>query len=77
MIIRLILLFIIVAILMWLLRRLFSGTPEPEEIEHKDEPKPEDMRQCKFCGIHVPESSAISLNNNPYCCQDHADRDQQ
>ena len=77
MIIRLILLFIIVAILMWLLRRLFAGSPDPREIEHQNDSASEDMRQCKFCGIHVPESSVISYNDNPYCCQDHADRDQQ
>jgi len=76
MIIRLILLFIIVAILMWLLKRLFAGVPDPQEIEHLDDSNSEDMRQCKFCGIHVPESSVISSNDNPYCCQDHADRDQ-
>ena len=77
MLIRLILLFIIVAILMWLLKRLFVATPNPEEIEHGDSPPSEDMRQCKFCGIHVPESSVISRDDIPYCCQDHADRDQQ
>lgn len=77
MIIRLILLFIIVAILMWLLKRLFGGSPDPQEIEHLDPDSSEDMRQCKFCGIHVPVSSVITQNENPYCSQDHADRDQQ
>ncbi len=77
MIIRLILLFVIVAILMWLLKRLFAGTPVPREIEHQDTSDSENMRQCKFCGTHVPESSFILSNDNPYCCQDHADRDQQ
>ena len=77
MIIRLILLFIIVAILMWLLKRLFAGVSDPQEIEHLDDSNSEDMQQCKFCGIHVPESMAILSDDNPYCCQDHADRDQQ
>jgi len=77
MIVRLILLFVIVAILMWLLKRLFGGTPVPREIEHQDESDTENMRQCKFCGVHVPESSVILSNDNPYCCQEHADRDQQ
>ena len=77
MIVRLILLFIVVDILMWLLKRLFVREPDPQEIEHKDDLNTEEMRQCKFCGIHVPESSIILCNDNPYCCQDHADRDQQ
>jgi len=75
MVIRLILLFAIVAILLWLLKRLFAEDPEPQEIEHQT--KGENMRQCKFCGIHVPESSIVLANDNPYCSQDHADRDQQ
>jgi hypothetical protein len=35
------------------------------------------MRQCKFCGVHAPETSIVLVNGNPYCSQDHADRDQQ
>ena len=70
---RLIILLLIVALLMWLLKRLFSGKTEPEQLQSK---KAEDMRQCKYCGVHVPESSAIMLKNEPYCCQEHADLDQ-
>lgn len=70
---RLIILMAVVAVLLWLLKRLFSGDPEPEQLESG---KPENMRQCKYCGVHVPESSMISVNNEPYCCQEHADLDQ-
>ena len=71
---RLLLLLVIVALLMWLLKRLFSGNPEPEKLETKAS---ENMLQCKYCGVHVPESSTISVNQLPYCCQEHADLDQQ
>lgn len=71
--IRLIILLAVVAVLLWLLKRLFSPDPEPEQVEPS---KPENMRQCKYCGVHVPESSAISVNNEPYCCKEHADLDQ-
>ncbi len=77
MIIRLILLFAVVAILLWLFKRLFADDPDPKEIEHQAKSKSENIRQCKFCGVHVPESSIILANDNPYCSQDHADRDQQ
>ena len=70
---RLLILLVIVAILMWLLKRLFSGDPEPEQIESA---QPENMRQCKYCGIHVPESSILLEKDEPYCCQEHADLDQ-
>ncbi len=69
---RLLILLIIVAILMWLLKRLFSGDPEPKQIESA---QAENMRQCKYCGIHVPESSILLLKDEPYCCQEHADLD--
>jgi uncharacterized protein len=70
---RLLILLVIVAILMWLLKRLFSGDPEPEQIESA---KSENMRQCKYCGIHVPESTILLVRDQPYCCQEHADLDQ-
>jgi len=71
---RLVILLIIVAILLWLLKRLFSAAPEPEQLESA---KPENMRQCKYCGVHVPESSILLVSEKPYCCQEHADLDQQ
>lgn len=73
-IMRLIILLVIVAILLWLLKRLFSTDPEAEQVESA---KPENMRQCKYCGVHVPESSIVSVKDESYCCQDHADLDQQ
>jgi len=71
---RLVILLIIVAILLWLLKRLFSAPPEPEKLESS---KSENMRQCKYCGVHVPESSILLVREKPYCCQEHADLDQQ
>ncbi|MDH3635299.1 MAG: PP0621 family protein [Gammaproteobacteria bacterium] len=71
---RLVILLIIVAILLWLLKRLFSAPPEPDQLEAG---KPENIRQCKYCGVHVPESSILLVREKPYCCQEHADLDQQ
>ena len=71
---RLVILLVIVAILLWLLKRVFSPEPEPEQL---DSAKPENMRQCKYCGVHVPESTILLVKDEPYCCQEHADLDQQ
>ena len=71
--IRLIILLVIVALLMWLLKRLFSSDDEAQKLESS---QTENMRQCKYCGVHVPESSVVTVNNEPYCCQEHADLDQ-
>jgi formylmethanofuran dehydrogenase subunit E len=73
-ILRLIILLVIVAILLWLLKRIFSADPDVEQLESAE---PENMHQCKYCGVHVPESSIVSINDEPYCCQQHADLDQQ
>jgi uncharacterized protein len=69
---RLIILLAIVALLMWLLKRLFSEPPKPQRLKSSAE----NMRQCKYCGVHVPESSILSINDQYYCCQEHADLDQ-
>ncbi|MCP4488820.1 MAG: hypothetical protein GY820_16145 [Gammaproteobacteria bacterium] len=76
MLVRLILLIIVVMVVLWLLKRLFSADPDPDKIESVRNKKTEDMRQCKFCGIHVPESLIVIASDQPYCSQDHADRDQ-
>jgi len=70
---RLIILLAIVLLLMWLLKRLFSGNTEPDTPESS---RTENMRQCKYCGVHVPESSSVTFNHETYCCQEHADLDQ-
>ena len=69
---RLIILLAIVALLMWLLKRLFSAPPQSQQ----PQVTAENMRQCKYCGVHVPESSILRVNDENYCCQEHADLDQ-
>ncbi len=72
-ILRLIILLAIVALLMWLLKRLFSADSEPAQLEAA---KTENMKQCKYCGVHIPESAIVTVNDETYCCQEHADLDQ-
>jgi len=74
MFVRVILLLFVVLAVLWLLKRLFSGD-EVDKIESQAARKPEDMLQCKYCGTHVPVSLIVKSNEQPYCCQDHADRD--
>ena len=71
-VLRLIILVVIVALLMWLLKRLFSTPEEPRRL---DSSKGENMRQCKYCGVHVPESTILTVDDQPYCCREHADLD--
>ena len=71
---RLLILLVVVAVLLWLLKRLIS---EPSEAKKVTSQQSENMKQCKYCGVHVPESAIISIDDNPYCSQEHADLDQQ
>ena len=71
-IMRLIVLLVVVAVLLWLLKRIFSPKSEPEQLTASSE----NMRQCKYCGVHVPESTSVNVDDNYYCCQQHADLDQ-
>ena len=72
-ILRLIILLAIVALLMWLLKRLFSADSEPAKLESA---RAENMKQCKYCGVHIPESTIVTANEETYCCQEHANLDQ-
>jgi len=74
MFVRVILLLVIVLALLWLLKRLFGGD-EVDKIESTTARQSEDMLQCKYCGTHVPESLIVKVDEQTYCCQDHADRD--
>ncbi len=73
-IVRLLILILIVAVLLWLLKRAFGSAPEPDKLESA---KSENMRQCKYCGVHVPESAIVTKDGEPYCCQEHAELDRQ
>jgi uncharacterized protein len=71
---RFVILFIVVALLFWLLKRVFTNS-EPETKEGT--PQSETMKPCKHCGLHVPESLLIHQDNHYYCCQEHAELDSQ
>ena len=68
---RILVLLVVVVILLLLLKRLFSGEREPERLADRSE----NMRQCKYCGVHVPESSIVTAGDESYCSREHADLD--
>ena len=72
MFLRIIILLVVVLLLMWLLKRLFSTKPEADAHTATGS---ENMRQCRYCGLHVPESDIVMVADEPYCSQEHADLD--
>jgi len=62
---RLLILFIVIALLVWLLRRaLRRPQPPPRELHGR-------MLRCAHCGLHVPADEAVMDGDTPYCCADH------
>ena len=35
------------------------------------------VKQCAFCGVHIPLEEAIQRKGRYYCCQSHCDKDVQ
>lgn len=62
---RLILLVIVVAVAYWLLRSFLKPAPKGEQSTS------EAMVQCAHCGVHLPQSGAISADGKYFCCEAH------
>lgn len=71
MIFRLILLFLLVAFLIWIIRRQFGQNETADS--NSEQRLSEDILRCEYCGTHVPRSSGLIQNGQFYCCKQHAD----
>jgi uncharacterized protein len=67
----------LLAIAFWLLililKRYRNTLDAPEKSREKSEHS-EAMVQCVHCGVHLPKSESILVNQQYYCCQAHADK---
>ena len=58
-----------VAIGIWRSRRA------PDAVAKKPSPPsnalPQSMLACAHCGIHLPQSEALMVGNQAYCCAEH------
>ncbi len=81
-----ILLFVLLVFLVWLAVRWLGGLRKPgardadamRDASRRAGPQPpqeiETMRQCAWCGAHVPEGDAVSLpDGRIYCSVSHRD----
>jgi uncharacterized protein len=65
---KLLLLLAILAFVVWLLVR------QRKADTHGEAPKPrpaEKMVTCAHCGVHLPESEAVSFEGRHYCSAEH------
>jgi len=63
---RLIFLFIIVAVVYWLLKSYLRQPPKNDATESS-----EDMVRCSQCGVHLPKSESILAGGEFFCCEAH------
>lgn len=68
---RLILLLALLAGAWWLWQRRTRRQPALRPAETDSLP----MVRCQYCGVHVPRDSAVSRNDQWYCCREHAERE--
>jgi len=62
------LLFIAVAVLIYLLIRIYRKGKPP-----KDKKNVEDMVRCAHCGVHLPKGESIQAEERFFCCAEHRD----
>lgn len=51
---------------------LLRSSRNPAEPQQKD---PDDMVQCKHCGVHLPKSECVTRDGQSYCSTSHRDAD--
>jgi uncharacterized protein len=64
----LVFLVIAVAFHIWRSQRVRSAPPREQK---KTLSKPEPMVHCDHCGVHLPQSDAISFRGRYFCSQEH------
>ena len=70
--IRLILIFILLAIVWQLLKRWLTN-----QTQSRQQPPTENLQQmvrCEECGLHIPKQEALLENGKYFCCPEHRDR---
>jgi hypothetical protein len=75
-----VLLFLVLAFLAWLAVRTLGGSRKVRDLPHAPEPAAapdrivETVRQCAWCGVHVPAADVVSLpDGRIYCGVTHRD----
>lgn len=65
------LLFAFLGVIWWVWQK--RNTPPRPEATLRRDPAPEKMVVCAHCGVHLPESEALSAAGKTYCSAAHRD----
>ena len=58
----------------WVWRRYISAPKRPRQPPREDEPAP--MVRCAHCGVHIPQTEALTQDQRWYCSQKHLEQGQ-
>ena len=68
---------LVIFLLIWLIFRLIRIKMDKRRMVIKKPPKIDDIKQCSYCGVHVPAKDAIQSENKFYCNSEHLSLDSQ
>jgi len=63
------LLFAFIGVVWWLWSK--RNAPDASDSSARPAPPVEKMVTCVHCGVHLPESEAVSVAGRIYCCEAH------
>ena len=62
---------ILVIVAVW---SLAKGFRRKDTARHAPEPAPEQMVNCDYCGLYLPQSEALAEADKFFCCAEHRRR---
>lgn len=70
---RLLLLLLVVLVVLWLLRgrRRAARDAAPPPQPSGPARQPQEMVECRHCGVHLPRTDALPGPDGVYCCDEH------
>jgi uncharacterized protein len=67
------LVFLFVLFCVWYIRRLLQASDVPKQARRREaRPHSEVLRECRYCGILVPESESVRSDGEFFCSSEHA-----
>ena len=63
---------LLLALAIWLLITVLKRYSRNMQAPAKKAEHAETMVQCALCGLHLPKSDSVTVNNYHYCCEEHS-----
>jgi len=67
--------FLLALAAIWMILRFYWNSRQLSRDKPPEKLKADDMVACQKCGLHIPVNEAVKAADKWYCCQEHADSD--